>query len=381
MISPVELRRILAEWRLRMGRVRDILQPPTWSEKEWRQFSQALALMVRDHGRSWIIDPNVYWDLRWHLQDGAELVCQIEHIPGEKTSLVVAQNGGFATHVGSYTWLWAEFNLEGNFARDPYWVEGTWKDALTSLLLPLDRQASYLLAGRAETPDSLLLQDGARPNDQNYRALLPGISESGREPYAEPDEKIVDVAGEPSAPEPEKHHEVASEIENPATSSAASEVAVDLRATVDENPRSEIAGCQQHAATDGELSPSSFNSPPSQAQETSHAEAVAEPATDAPAPPLPETANGNAPAHASPRIDTPETFAIRWGMPQKLTWKDADEIAYALIDAHPDQDPLKLSFPKLHKLVIELEDFGDDPEKSSESILESIQMAWYEEVK
>ncbi len=68
-------------------------------------------------------------------------------------------------------------------------------------------------------------------------------------------------------------------------------------------------------------------------------------------------------------------------MAQKLTWKDADEIAYALIDTNPDQDPLKLSFPKLHKLVIELEDFGDDPTKSSEAILEAIQMAWYEEVK
>jgi FeS assembly protein IscX len=68
-------------------------------------------------------------------------------------------------------------------------------------------------------------------------------------------------------------------------------------------------------------------------------------------------------------------------MPQKLTWKDAEEIAYALIDKFPDQDPLKLSFPKLHKLVIELEDFGDDPEKSSEASLEAIQMAWYEEVK
>jgi FeS assembly protein IscX len=68
-------------------------------------------------------------------------------------------------------------------------------------------------------------------------------------------------------------------------------------------------------------------------------------------------------------------------MPQKLTWKDAEEIAYALIDKFPDQDPLKLSFPKLHKLVIELEDFGDDPEKSNEASLEAIQMAWYEEVK
>ena len=68
-------------------------------------------------------------------------------------------------------------------------------------------------------------------------------------------------------------------------------------------------------------------------------------------------------------------------MAYQLTWKDSDDIAYALIDKHPDQDPLKLSFPKLHKLVIELEDFKDDPDKSSEAVLEAIQMAWYEEVK
>ena len=128
--------------------------------------------------------PNVYWDLRWNLQDGGELVCQIEHIPGEKTSLVVAQNGGFAQSVGSYTWLWAEFNMEGNFARDPYWVEGTWKDALTALLLPLDRQSGYLLAGRAETPEHLLLQEGARPNDQHGTPLLTGITESRPEAAA-----------------------------------------------------------------------------------------------------------------------------------------------------------------------------------------------------
>jgi hypothetical protein len=168
MMSSVEMRRILAEWRLRLQRIKDIVQPTVWSEPEWRQFSQALALLVREHGRSWIVDPNVYWDLRWKLQDGGELIAQVEHVPGEKTSLVVAQNGGFAEQVGSYTWLWAEFNMEGNFARDPYWVEGTWKDALTTLLLPLDRQSSYLLAGRSETPDSLLLQEGARPNDGNY---------------------------------------------------------------------------------------------------------------------------------------------------------------------------------------------------------------------
>jgi hypothetical protein len=179
MIS-VELQRILAEWRLRLQRVKDILQPPSWDEEEWRRFSQALALLVREHGKSWIIDPNVYWDLRWRLQDGAELVCQIEHTPGIKTSLVVAQNGGFAAAVGSYTWLWAEFDMEGLFARDPYWVEGTWKDALTALLLPLDRRSSYLLAGRSETPEALLLQDGARPNDGIY--TLPAIPEQAGEP-------------------------------------------------------------------------------------------------------------------------------------------------------------------------------------------------------
>jgi FeS assembly protein IscX len=68
-------------------------------------------------------------------------------------------------------------------------------------------------------------------------------------------------------------------------------------------------------------------------------------------------------------------------MADKLTWKDTEEIAYALIDKHPDQDPLKLSFPKLHKMVTDLEEFGDDPEKSNESVMESIQMAWYEETK
>jgi hypothetical protein len=179
MMSPVEMRRILGEWRVRLQRIKDIVQPAAWNEPEWRQFSQALALLVREHGRSWIVDPNVYWDLRWNLQDGGELICQVEHVPGEKTSLVVAQNGGFAEQVGSYTWLWAEFNMEGSFSRDPYWVDGTWKDALATLLLPLERQSNYLLAGMAATPDSLLLQEGARPNDGNYPMAFLGQGTAG----------------------------------------------------------------------------------------------------------------------------------------------------------------------------------------------------------
>ena len=65
----------------------------------------------------------------------------------------------------------------------------------------------------------------------------------------------------------------------------------------------------------------------------------------------------------------------------KLTWKDHEEIAWALMDQFPDQDPLKLSFPKLHAMVCALEEFGDKPEASNEKILENIQMAWYEEKK
>jgi FeS assembly protein IscX len=68
-------------------------------------------------------------------------------------------------------------------------------------------------------------------------------------------------------------------------------------------------------------------------------------------------------------------------MADKLTWRDTEDLAYALLDKFPDQDPLRLSFPKLHKMVTELEEFGDDPEKSNEAVMEAIQMAWYEEVQ
>lgn len=67
------------------------------------------------------------------------------------------------------------------------------------------------------------------------------------------------------------------------------------------------------------------------------------------------------------------------GSVMKLTWKDAEEIAWALLDQHPDQDPLRLSFPKLRKMVTELPDFVDNPQASNEAILEAIQMAWHEE--
>ena len=64
-----------------------------------------------------------------------------------------------------------------------------------------------------------------------------------------------------------------------------------------------------------------------------------------------------------------------------LTWKDAEDIAMALAEKFPDQDPLGVRFTDLHKWVIELDDFSDDPKASNEGILEAIQMAWVEEYR
>ncbi len=62
-----------------------------------------------------------------------------------------------------------------------------------------------------------------------------------------------------------------------------------------------------------------------------------------------------------------------------LHWSDAREIAIALVDAHPDVDPLTVRFTDLHQWVRELPGFADDPNKSNEKILEAIQMAWLDE--
>ncbi|APZ43064.1 Fe-S cluster assembly protein IscX [Acidihalobacter ferrooxydans] len=62
-----------------------------------------------------------------------------------------------------------------------------------------------------------------------------------------------------------------------------------------------------------------------------------------------------------------------------LTWKDIQEIAIALDEAHPEIDPRYVRFTDLHRWVCELEDFDDDPEHSGEKILEAIQATWLEE--
>ena len=166
MISTVEFKRIVAEWRIRLQRIHEILNPQRWDEGNWKQFGRALAGLLQKHGATWTTESKTYWDLRWNLRDGGELICQVESTVGQKLSLVVAQTGGFLNGVDSYTWFWAEFDTEGEFVRDPYWVEGTWRDALATLLLPYQHQSGYYLAGTAPTPPALLLGNQSSENGE-----------------------------------------------------------------------------------------------------------------------------------------------------------------------------------------------------------------------
>jgi FeS assembly protein IscX len=68
-------------------------------------------------------------------------------------------------------------------------------------------------------------------------------------------------------------------------------------------------------------------------------------------------------------------------MNRSLTWTSTEDIAIALADLHPDVDPLTVRFTDLHKWVLALDGFSDDPKNSNEKKLEAIQMAWYEEWK
>jgi FeS assembly protein IscX len=62
-----------------------------------------------------------------------------------------------------------------------------------------------------------------------------------------------------------------------------------------------------------------------------------------------------------------------------MKWTDTQEIAMALTDKHTDVDPQYVRFTDLHRWVTELEGFDDDPQRSSEKILEAIQLAWIED--
>lgn len=61
-------------------------------------------------------------------------------------------------------------------------------------------------------------------------------------------------------------------------------------------------------------------------------------------------------------------------------WLDVSRIAEELVDVHPDEDPIAISFPKLKALVESLEGFEAQPgHPANERILEAIQQAWIDE--
>ncbi len=62
-----------------------------------------------------------------------------------------------------------------------------------------------------------------------------------------------------------------------------------------------------------------------------------------------------------------------------LKWIDTLDIAIELDEQHPNIDPRYVRFTDLHGWICELDGFDDDPQKSSERILEAIQMAWIDE--
>ncbi len=60
-------------------------------------------------------------------------------------------------------------------------------------------------------------------------------------------------------------------------------------------------------------------------------------------------------------------------------WVDVYDIAIELEEAHPRADIMRISFTDLWQKVIDLDGFQDEPNNSSEKILEAIQAAWLDE--
>ena len=64
-----------------------------------------------------------------------------------------------------------------------------------------------------------------------------------------------------------------------------------------------------------------------------------------------------------------------------MKWSDFENIGIALFEKFPDLDPKTVRFTDLHKWVLALDGFSDDPNRSGEKILEAIQMAWIDEAE
>ena len=62
-----------------------------------------------------------------------------------------------------------------------------------------------------------------------------------------------------------------------------------------------------------------------------------------------------------------------------MRWTDVGEIAIALAETHPQVDPKTIRFTDLHRWVMALPGFADEPERAGERVLEAIQQAWIDE--
>ncbi|KAF1046491.1 MAG: Protein IscX [Herbaspirillum frisingense] len=64
-----------------------------------------------------------------------------------------------------------------------------------------------------------------------------------------------------------------------------------------------------------------------------------------------------------------------------MKWTDTQQIAEELYDKFPNIDPKTIRFTDLHRWILELDGFDDDPNRSGERILEAIQAAWIVEAE
>jgi FeS assembly protein IscX len=64
-----------------------------------------------------------------------------------------------------------------------------------------------------------------------------------------------------------------------------------------------------------------------------------------------------------------------------MKWRGVGETAGARAEPHAGVAPLSVRFTDLHRWVTELPGFADDPQASSEKLLEAIQMTWLDEVE
>jgi hypothetical protein len=172
-MNLIELKRHFAEWRIKLQRIQHVIQPPVWSDPEWNEFAKLVVGVTLKFGRTWCHEPTTYWDLRWELQEGGSLVCQFEDTAETKKSLVIAQYGGFADGTENYIWFYAEFNEHGGFIGEPYWVEGSWKDALAMILMPQKMAGGFYLSDAGAPIQAGLLTYTAPEGGGGHRSSAP----------------------------------------------------------------------------------------------------------------------------------------------------------------------------------------------------------------